>query len=1450
MTQFQSTFKALNIVSDDESDDEIDNTKEIQIEEALKIYQTALKLHASEQTLGEAGDAYEELFKSDIFKFPESQSEYNRVVAYEDFQDEEDEEVLTLQDEPLAGQAVTENAPNTLPQVLHLSYKNRGEHHLDLVKAHVQGNESDEGKEAETPKRAWKQSSDHVHEALQDFTEALDKDEDDKDLWRRSARVSQALKSQRTSRYCLESALQEDDEGTDSVLSLPNLEALHDRIELRKINESMEDDLNQSPNIVHDKGVLPSAVRVSLELYPFLPTAQWRRSKSSDTAREELPARVTLVVRERSLDAVGQAILDQLVKEQEESFATRSGAAISLLLPVSQTDSSELGKTRRLTTEGHEDVENIVPGIVAQDSNQNSVDGRRAIPIRDSPRAQRRESTTSPSLQKADLPSRKRSTDAANLAEAVDGERHKSKRLRTRKSTANDRNVTETPGGDLAPGQDGKHDSTLQADRWLFDLMRDIFRKMDVKMICNADQLRKVVSPNSPYGLGEGPSSAPLGQAMQDLYSAMQGWNSKKTSVFEQTNAALNPAVDTSNAGLLAFLDSSAARVQKVKPAPVATDVEEMVDWINATWTTADQAAVAWIRTVMSCVRPFESSGSDAIHANNYLTHTWSETMKSTVTQLLLVVEFLLYETLAHPSRAVIKADASLSNDADFVQGIFELQLDHLVRITGPTSDADAGTISLQRARLMDWCDLAREYLVAHVQSKRQAASLQSSTTDTKPDVSQNDSLVLRHLWATVFSMKALEGVSREHLLLCIDDLKHRLSKARPITIRNNNAIPEISVEAADREKSKWETMDFFLSIFQKQDQHPADLVEKLEPILMQHPRKAQRSRKRSEDGQEQPSDSTESAAPVERRGSGHEILAEFLAKAKPILRLSLWYRLRNAYESLDFNEKVFSIDLRIMRVIVGELQSSAFVEASAEERERLLLTWLHDLHKLLKRCYAFIEKQTAALGCLQIDQIREATSALIAIFTLLHTVALYDDFASSVQKGPPLTNPFRTYPSESFHPASIQLHDMKLRTIIILYRMIEEAAAQLPSRFLYPDIDRYEYLQYMHYELGIRRICKASDNLFLRFMQTELLLLRSQPMTNDLAQVLFDLYDLQCFSSAFEKHDHGCEPDYLDRDTALALVDFVLERTHGTNLKDLLKVDLGKSVEKMQNALGAVRSTTATIRNRKIIGSYLKAAINPIDFFQCFKGMPLLSTLPIPSKELPVASKGWYFLMAQINLAKHRRSKGQPTTTDDLDIAISFLVHDLEFESEKWESWHRLAYANDCLVEESVLWSAEKVNTGQVELAQMQRASLHAYVQAVATAIRSAEPSEELSTKLVDIYAEFAARVYSSSRPPFSMEAFSLKEFPERYYSGPAVGGGTYSRKPFKSLRTFQANRLAAALLRKAIRWKPRDWQYVHSSLPPIALCADSIIVSITCSANVYGKCTFTRLRNTTYLI
>ncbi|KAI5277809.1 Histone transcription regulator 3, partial [Ascosphaera aggregata] len=63
-----SGFTALNVEPDTDSEEEVDNTRELQVDEALKLYQNALRLHSQgPRYYREADEAYEALFRSEIF---------------------------------------------------------------------------------------------------------------------------------------------------------------------------------------------------------------------------------------------------------------------------------------------------------------------------------------------------------------------------------------------------------------------------------------------------------------------------------------------------------------------------------------------------------------------------------------------------------------------------------------------------------------------------------------------------------------------------------------------------------------------------------------------------------------------------------------------------------------------------------------------------------------------------------------------------------------------------------------------------------------------------------------------------------------------------------------------------------------------------------------------------------------------------------------------------------------------------------------------------------------------------------------------------------------------------------------------------------------------------------------------------------------------------------------
>ena len=98
-------FKALNIESDDESEEEPDRTREIALEDAIRDYQTALKFQTrGVDSLKKTTEAYEQLFKSDIFSFPDAASAFSRVETAQDAgtDDVPLQEVFEPESEPVA----------------------------------------------------------------------------------------------------------------------------------------------------------------------------------------------------------------------------------------------------------------------------------------------------------------------------------------------------------------------------------------------------------------------------------------------------------------------------------------------------------------------------------------------------------------------------------------------------------------------------------------------------------------------------------------------------------------------------------------------------------------------------------------------------------------------------------------------------------------------------------------------------------------------------------------------------------------------------------------------------------------------------------------------------------------------------------------------------------------------------------------------------------------------------------------------------------------------------------------------------------------------------------------------------------------------------------------------------------------------------------------------------
>ena len=182
----------------------------------MKLFQSALKLHSEgPDSYDLAAKAYEELFKSEIFTYPDSLPESRRdeVIGVESDENWPTFEVAESLDQ---NAPLSEYTPNTLPQVIHLSRKNYGQFLLDVLEHKYKSGHVD------IP--TCHQLSAELTAPLKSFEEAISKDEADVDLWRRISILGEHIRSQRLTRLSLEAIIDENGQSRSGFQILPGPE--------------------------------------------------------------------------------------------------------------------------------------------------------------------------------------------------------------------------------------------------------------------------------------------------------------------------------------------------------------------------------------------------------------------------------------------------------------------------------------------------------------------------------------------------------------------------------------------------------------------------------------------------------------------------------------------------------------------------------------------------------------------------------------------------------------------------------------------------------------------------------------------------------------------------------------------------------------------------------------------------------------------------------------------------------------------------------------------------------------------------------------------------------------------------------------------------------------------------------------------------------------------------
>lgn len=1137
------------------------------------------------------------------------------------------------------------------------------------------------------------------------------------------------------------------------------------------------------------------------------------------TRVSQLSAKTYLKPSARSWSALGDAIKMRLLSERGETAADLSvGPYVAISLPeTSDPEPDSLIKDVVLGLQGavssgvtFRAEKPVAKAEMEIKENSDLQMGKAAGQPLEDPASANAE-VTDPSKGRHQPPGRKRSTDLAGLPEAAEGGRSRSKRIRARESVGDGGFGPDVAAPSLAKQVLDQQQAYSHADQWVFEIVGGQLSRLNVDALGSPQPIRNAMSCEDNEEAEENSTGVEL--AILDLRAVLRLCTEEKARIITRGESLDDASANSRDIGARAFFSH-------LKPAhpssvtmgelPNAVTLTEFARRIDAKRTSTEEVAWEFLQYLLKPGWLTSSNHVDESVPSSYMADCWPKALKLSVLQLIVILERFLYQRLSDEMTRLdshtleVQAKDGLyttwaENYAtlEMIQTLFELHLDALFLVKQTENGLLQGTPALQRDRVERWALLARDAITIFSRSQQIPAS---------------ETLSVRHIWTSVIYIAVDEHVHREHLICCIEDFKSflRLSSIHHVTISNNTAIPEISAEAADRELTRLSLSDFFARIYDNAND-PVNLIESLEPILEHVWYRTTDPAKNYAASQNSPSaiggnlagtrDGNERASQIPRSD-----VINFVTEGEFALRLSLQQRLRKAYETIDFPPKVISCYLRSVEMTMTELKATSYLNATSDRRQLLLLKHLRTVDRLLRN-FLNISKHDS-MDLLQCVDEAHMTSSLTALAEYVRILQAFNVYEDNLRVGQTLPSMATTSALLSYPLVRTTFHEMQVRAWLVQYALLRDAMAQQSEVFPRQAEEKLDYLRSVHYAMGLRGFCKGVNMAFLKMSRDELLqLLDVDYSDSELSQVLYDLYGLKCFHNSTEcmDHDSGLEP--LDKKIAVRLLDFILMQARKVNPKELPKTELKTSIERVHTALGRIRAHMDITRNKKILQAYLKSAINPMNLYRCLDGIGSLSTRSVPLEHAPVAAKGWYFLMGQMALNRFRSQKRLvPGSLEELTTATIFYTQDLEFSTERWESWYRAAQAYDFQLEESVSWSAEKMNNSSGDIIQHQRLAIHCYTMAAAAATRNCDAAAETTRKMADMFFDFGMRIYASSRQPFSMEAFELQESEQKHYSGSDM----FKSRPFSEMKLYTAWKFAAALFRRAITGRPDHWMYV----------------------------------------
>lgn len=623
--------------------------------------------------------------------------------------------------------------------------------------------------------------------------------------------------------------------------------------------------------------------------------------------------------------------------------------------------------------------------------------------------------------------------------------------------------------------------------------------------------------------------------------------------------------------------------------------------------------------------------------------------------------------------------------------------------------------------------------------------------------------IITRYFWASNYRLaaKSFSWKEKKHAVENLQELAEFL-KATPsghtvvISLPNYRNLGDFSQESLHRRLSTASILSIFSKILYNDDPKnldgSEDTIDLLESILI----KTDMSDVSMDNSQSDVNMLVESVVNGKATLDKHSLssVQDFLDECPIDLKLSLWNILFSYYEEIGSFTKFQKGFEQNLAFALGYWESLRY-KTTKGDRSISFLKSLSFYKSYLKVFLKYLSENRWQLPVKDVDDDAEIILNLGRIFEICYTFSLHEE--SALITGNKISLGYRS------EAAFKSFKDFFIDSVTILFVYYVNHIKNLNLETGEKSI--HEILRLVHQQLGLRRLCDASEGLFLGFSEFTLVGFKEKPNV-ELAQLLSCRFHFKVKTCDQYPVDHyTTKVSGLDKSSATELAAFVLPLCFRDN--PIIKAprnDMKQVLDDLMEVIGDpdIEGNGSLVQNNDAIEAFIDTStLTPRFIKDCFYGLTTIDFVD-PQSDSRVALNGLYFLQAVTMFNSYKiRKKSAQSRTVELEKIIRLLKNDLMYGSERVESWLLLGQAYGYIVEDDLIWTSDKLNIidRKVVTANLQRKSLVCYIMAVNTLTRKGLiESEDMNAVIGILMNSFVKELYGAVRVPMDMIAFKVR--------------------------------------------------------------------------------------------